>query len=222
MYFNFLKRIQMKKYFFFYLIILILSLINCRGRDGVVGSSGLNSLIETTEEPSGVNCANGGLKVDTGLDANDNGFLEVEEVLKTDYVCSDLIRDKQISFRLKANVGAYGTTPELIGSNLPFFDIENYIGVDSAIFTVSGIRTIFSDGRDATSEGTFELYDLTNNQVIANSTIVSDDIDEFDFIASDNIIENIPKQAIKLGIRITSKEAVTTDCREIFLILFRK
>jgi hypothetical protein len=60
------------------------------GPQGVAGTNGLNALIKTTIEPSGSNCANGGTKIETGLDANGNGFLEAGEVnvSQTKYVCN--------------------------------------------------------------------------------------------------------------------------------------
>lgn len=69
-------------------IFSIALLIGCTGEDGVVGPSGLNSLVLTSEELAGSNCEHGGLKIETGLDNNSNGELETDEVLKTDYVCS--------------------------------------------------------------------------------------------------------------------------------------
>ncbi len=57
--------------------------------EGVNGTSGLNALINTTTEPAGANCANGGTKIETGLDANANGVLDAGEIntLQTKYVC---------------------------------------------------------------------------------------------------------------------------------------
>ena len=61
-----------------------------QGIPGVAGTNGLNSLIKTTVEPAGANCATGGTKVETGLDANNNGVLDAGEVLaaQTTYVCN--------------------------------------------------------------------------------------------------------------------------------------
>ncbi|OYU82890.1 MAG: hypothetical protein CFE24_13740 [Flavobacterium sp. BFFFF2] len=52
--------------------------------------SGNASLINTTTEPAGVNCANGGTKIEVGLDINSNGILENSEVNSavTKYVCN--------------------------------------------------------------------------------------------------------------------------------------
>ena len=59
------------------------------GTAGTNGTNGLNALIKTTTEPSGANCANGGTKIETGLDINGNGILDVGEVNagQTTFVC---------------------------------------------------------------------------------------------------------------------------------------
>jgi hypothetical protein len=61
-----------------------------QGIQGVAGTNGLNALIKTTTEPAGANCTNGGTKIETGLDANGNGVLDVSEVnaSQTQYVCN--------------------------------------------------------------------------------------------------------------------------------------
>ena len=62
------------------------------GAPGAAGQNGLNALIKTTSEAAGSNCVNGGTKIETGLDANGNGVLEVGEVnaSQTKYVCNGL------------------------------------------------------------------------------------------------------------------------------------
>ena len=52
------------------------------------GPSGLNGLIATANEPVGTNCANGGIKVNSGLDANNNGALDPGEITSIRYVCN--------------------------------------------------------------------------------------------------------------------------------------
>jgi hypothetical protein len=64
-----------------------------QGQAGIDGTNGLNALIKTTAEPAGTNCTNGGTKIETGLDANGNGVLDVGEVnaSETFFICdSDL------------------------------------------------------------------------------------------------------------------------------------
>ena len=60
------------------------------GPQGVAGTDGLNALIKTTTEPAGSNCANGGTKIETGLDVNSNGVLDASEInaSQTKYVCN--------------------------------------------------------------------------------------------------------------------------------------
>ena len=57
---------------------------------GLQGLAGNNSLIKTTQEPAGVNCANGGTKIEVGLDVNGNNILDNTEinVNQTNYVCN--------------------------------------------------------------------------------------------------------------------------------------
>ena len=64
--------------------------IGLTGPAGTNGSNGQNALIKTTTEPVGANCANGGTKIETGLDANGNGTLEPGEInaSQTKYVCN--------------------------------------------------------------------------------------------------------------------------------------
>ena len=44
-------------------------------------------LVTTAQEAAGPNCAAGGVEVSTGPDANENGLLDADEVVSTDYVC---------------------------------------------------------------------------------------------------------------------------------------
>ena len=80
----------MKRLKLFYLITIIL-FISCEGEDGPIGlqgNDGINSLINISDEISGSNCENGGLKIEAGLDNNSNGVLENNEVQNTKYVCN--------------------------------------------------------------------------------------------------------------------------------------
>jgi hypothetical protein len=63
-----------------------------QGVAGTNGTNGLNALVKTTIEPAGANCATGGTKVETGLDVNNNGVLDLAEInaAQTTYVCNGL------------------------------------------------------------------------------------------------------------------------------------
>ena len=63
----------------------------CNGAPGVVGApgaKGLSSLVQTSTEPAGGNCPNGGTKVAAGIDTNSDGALAASEVTSTGYVCN--------------------------------------------------------------------------------------------------------------------------------------
>jgi uncharacterized protein (TIGR02145 family) len=57
---------------------------------GPQGPAGKNALIRTTPEAAGANCANGGVKIEAGLDADGNGQLGDAEVnaSQTKYLCN--------------------------------------------------------------------------------------------------------------------------------------
>jgi hypothetical protein len=60
------------------------------GQDGDDGDDGKTALVNTTTEPAGVNCPNGGIKIEVGIDADNNGVLDASEInaLQTKYVCN--------------------------------------------------------------------------------------------------------------------------------------
>ena len=51
------------------------------------GNDGSTALIATSTEPAGTNCANGGVKIEAGVDDNGNGQLDSNEVDSTQYIC---------------------------------------------------------------------------------------------------------------------------------------
>ena len=51
-------------------------------------TGGLTSLIGTVIEQPGANCANGGYRLDVGLDNNGNDQLDAEEVTSSEYLCN--------------------------------------------------------------------------------------------------------------------------------------
>jgi len=55
--------------------------------DGGDGADGVSYLVSVVDEPAGENCEAGGVAVSVGPDDNDNGTLDEEEILSTDYVC---------------------------------------------------------------------------------------------------------------------------------------
>lgn len=56
--------------------------------NGSNGTDGPTSLMNTSIEPAGSNCVYGGIKVESGLDANRNGILDTAEVSSIKFVCN--------------------------------------------------------------------------------------------------------------------------------------
>lgn len=64
--------------------------ISLVGPQGAAGTNGKNTLVNTTIEAAGANCATGGTKIEVGIDTNSNGVLDSSEVNSslTKYVCN--------------------------------------------------------------------------------------------------------------------------------------
>jgi hypothetical protein len=58
------------------------------GEDGTDGEDGATSLVKLSAEPAGDNCANGGVRIEQGLDADGDGILGSGEVTETTFVCN--------------------------------------------------------------------------------------------------------------------------------------
>ena len=59
------------------------------GNDGTDGADGANSRVKQTTEPAGANCANGGVKIESWLDLDDDGVFDAPaETGQTSYVCN--------------------------------------------------------------------------------------------------------------------------------------
>lgn len=64
-----------------------------QGPVGQAGANGLNTIVKTSIEAVGANCATGGVKLEYGVDANANGSLETGEInaALTQYVCNGAV-----------------------------------------------------------------------------------------------------------------------------------
>jgi hypothetical protein len=64
--------------------------INSAGQQGPPGPDGKNTVVKTTTEAAGANCAKGGVKLEFGIDANSNNILDAAEINAslTKYVCN--------------------------------------------------------------------------------------------------------------------------------------
>jgi hypothetical protein len=86
------------------------------GATGATGTNGKNTLILTTTEPPGANCATGGTKQQYGLDTSDNGALEPSEINAslTKYICNGLAGTAANAWGLTGTAGT--TAANFIGT----------------------------------------------------------------------------------------------------------
>ncbi len=68
-------------------ISLVLIAAGCGGN---VTLGGPPTLVRVDAEPAGLNCANGGVAIHTGVDKDGNGYLDDNEITSTQYVCNGL------------------------------------------------------------------------------------------------------------------------------------
>ena len=96
--------------------------------NGISGQNGKNSIIKTTTEPIGINCENGGIKVEVGLDLNNNSLLDLSEIDNnlTKYVCNGL-NDNTLLSQLASLQNQITVLQDLIITQLPSVSICNQV-----------------------------------------------------------------------------------------------
>lgn len=109
------------------------------------GLKGSDSLVRTTVEFAGANCANGGVRIDTGPDVNGNSVLDSNEINNTDYVCNYQNSGTGINSLVK-------TTAEAAGANC----------------TYGGIRV--DTGSDLNGNGVLDIAEITGTNYVCNGT----------------------------------------------------
>lgn len=62
--------------------------------DGMDGINGLNILFNISDEPSGSNCSNGGLKIEYGQDIDESNILDSSEIQGTSFICNGASADQ--------------------------------------------------------------------------------------------------------------------------------
>lgn len=67
--------------------------------NGESGSDGILALMDILPEPTGENCFNGGYKIISGLDMNQNSNLDENEIQNTEYLCQNGLGKTQTDFQ---------------------------------------------------------------------------------------------------------------------------
>jgi hypothetical protein len=135
------------------------------GTNGTNGSNGKTALTRTTKEAASANCKYGGTKFETGIDANNNGTLEDNEVTatQTKYVCngagaiysswidvnvSDTVTRlaEERDFSYKQLLPAEALTADIVNNGLVFLFYKSKNGVIGAINKEGYITDVAVDG----------------------------------------------------------------------------
>lgn len=139
--------------------------------DGQDGADGFDSLVNTTDEPAGTNCAAGGTRIDIGLDSNRSGTLDANEITSTSYVCGSTSQQSLVR-----------TSTEPPGTNCPIGGTKLETGVDANdndvledtevnAATTAYVCTFAPSGALATSSGIAVAYKPA--AVTTNGTAIS-------------------------------------------------
>jgi hypothetical protein len=132
-------------------------------KDGVDGKT---ALTKTTKEPAGANCTYGGTKFETGIDANNNGTLESNEVTTTEtkYVCdgagaiysswidvniTDTLKrlDEERKFYFKQLLPATALTADIVNKGTVLLYYKSKNGVISNIVNGYAVTDVDSSGQ---------------------------------------------------------------------------
>ena len=208
--------------------LLMLCVLSCKkeagpkGDQGDPGIDGYTSLIKLTPFTSNTSCAAGGVTIESGIDKNQNNILDDSEIDNTEDVCNggNAESDRQIFISLAAagaGSGNNSVTPVITGSLLKF-NKTYYTGADSIIFVADPY--VF----DASNNSVVELYNVTDHQVIAGSTLSSNNLNPGTFIQTGNLYNNLPgDREITLGIsQHSSKEGFYSYSGSCYLFLYRR
>lgn len=130
----------------------------CSGADGETGatggdgSDGLGTLVVTTDEPAGANCAEGGQRVDFGVDDNEDGVLDAAEIDGTAFVCD----------------GVTGT------AGLQALVLQTPIAPGAECAT-GGVQ--IDSGIDTSADGVLDAGEITDTNIVCNGADGNDGLD---------------------------------------------
>ena len=128
------------------------------GATGPAGANGINTLVKTTTELAGVNCTTGGVKVEYGLDVNNNGTLDAAEINTqlTKYVCNGAVGAQGPTGLTGAN-GTNGSNG-VDGKNTLVKTTTESAGVNCS---TGGVKVEY--GLDANNNGTLDVSEININ-----------------------------------------------------------
>lgn len=144
------------------------------GATGLQGIQGLYPLIKLTTEPSGLNCQNGGTKIEVGLDQNSNEILDNNEVnnTMTKFVCNGSNATNNVSgsssyFQVQelynnSNASSIAATGYNNPNNFPFGLTKTFDNLNAVEFDFNLLTALHRCFKLSIS---FRFYDVNNNIV---------------------------------------------------------
>lgn len=130
---------------------------------------GPQSLVSVSAEAAGVNCPGGGSRIDSGLDDNEDGALDTDEIDSTDFVCSEpgtLLASTPVSPGLDCANGGdrvdYGVDTDFNGV-LDAEEVQDSVLVCSGVCQGQIVAHLFDFGANGSSQTS--LLDLSDVQI---------------------------------------------------------
>jgi len=133
----------------------------------VSGIDGINSLVATSEEPSGENCAVGGIKIDSGLDNNASNSLDEDEIQSTNYICHAV--DGQAGESVDLSALLIETIEEANGANCLHGGDKHQIGLDTNANSQLEAEEILSASYSCNENSPPTIHFTHDGQVIAGT-----------------------------------------------------
>lgn len=118
----------------------------CNGADG---PDGLDSLASVTTEAAGANCANGGLRIDLGVDDDASATLEASEIDATRYVCDGAVGPAGVNSLVSVVVEAAGANCANGGQRITYgLDADGNDVLDAGEVTATRFACNGAPGKD--------------------------------------------------------------------------
>jgi len=147
----------------------------CNGEPGSDGVAGLSSLVSVSNEPAGINCLIGGVRIDAGIDDNGNGILDPSEVEGREYLCNGAPGADGVS-GADGDQGADGDPAADGVPGLSTLVLVNDEPAGGANCSTGGIR--IDTGIDDNNNGSLDITEIaTTNYVCNGSDVSADDAD---------------------------------------------
>ncbi|MFH6988716.1 hypothetical protein ACHRVW_13315 [Flavobacterium collinsii] len=163
------------------------------------GLNGNLSLVNITDEAKGGTCGNGGIKIESGIDFNNNKILDDTEIQVTKYVCNG--NGGIVSEEVRVSIPTANTSSSVVTTwGGVTFDIRNFKNVKSVVFEASPYVA------NSNNYALLELYNITDNKVIENSLIRANNLSSaLQDLKSSEILNELPQKEIKLGLKLSSE-----------------